>query len=106
MALAAVWNGAPVLYRGAPMSAGILNVASFPNFQAVSMAYNGSKKEGNGKRAATNLHPDKSFSLTGTRMERPITWGSWKNARMALSIRWKEILVMPVGNSAMMLEMQ
>ena len=52
MALTAVWNGAPVLFRGRRMSAGILIVVLSRNLQAAQTACNGLRIEVNGLTTA------------------------------------------------------
>lgn len=53
-----VWNGVPVLYRGAPTSAATLIPELFPSLQAASMASSGSKTVDNGLTALPSLSPE------------------------------------------------
>lgn len=52
MASTPAWNGAPVLFHGAPMSAGILRTVSSLNTRAAYGAYSGSGNADSGQTTA------------------------------------------------------
>ena len=64
-ALTAVWNGAPALFLGAPMSAVISTPGLSPNLQVVFKALTGSRKGVFGRTAALRPLRDTLFSLIG-----------------------------------------
>ena len=89
MDLAAVWNGARVSSRGAPMSAAISKPVLSPNLQpARPRAFPGSRSVGCGKTTATSRAPATSSSLTWmmeVKTGNPTMWVLWRRSRMAVS---------------------
>lgn len=69
MAFKVMYNGAPVLYRGAPTNAVILILESFQNMQPVRMEPIGSKHMDSGNRGIIYLRREILSTLIGMVMD-------------------------------------